>query len=50
MTKGTYDKNNIFAKIIRKEAKANIVFENNEVRNANLDADFSTKKKIKIYN
>ena len=28
MTKATYDKNNIFAKIIRKEAKANIVFEN----------------------
>ena len=28
MTKINYDKNNIFAKIIRKEAKANIVFEN----------------------
>ena len=28
MTKATYDKNNIFAKIIRKEAEANIVFEN----------------------
>ena len=28
MTKVTYDINNIFAKIIRKEAKANIVFEN----------------------
>ena len=28
MTKANYDKNNIFAKIIRKEAKANIVFEN----------------------
>ena len=28
MTKETYDKNNIFSKIIRKEAKANIVFEN----------------------
>ena len=31
MTKATYDKNNIFAKIIRKEAKANIVFENEHV-------------------
>ena len=28
MTKASYDKNNIFAKIIRKEAEANIVFEN----------------------
>ena len=28
MTKINYDKNNIFAKIIRKEAKANIIFEN----------------------
>ena len=28
MTKLTYDKNNIFAKILRKELKANIVFEN----------------------
>ena len=28
MTKVNYDKNNIFAKIIRKEAKANIIFEN----------------------
>ena len=28
MKKATYDKNNIFAKIIRKEAQANIVFEN----------------------
>ena len=28
MTKANYDKNNIFAKIIRKEVKANIVFEN----------------------
>ena len=31
MTKVTYDKNNIFAKIIRKEAKANIVFENKHI-------------------
>ena len=31
MTKATYDKNNIFAKIIRKEAKANIVFENKHI-------------------
>ena len=31
MTKDTYDKNNIFAKIIRKEAKANIVFENKHI-------------------
>ena len=31
MTKATYDKNNIFAKIIRKDAKANIVFENKYV-------------------
>ena len=28
MTKANYDKDNIFAKIIRKEIKANIVFEN----------------------
>ena len=28
MTNISYDKNNIFAKIIKKEAKANIVFEN----------------------
>ena len=28
MTRANYDKNNIFAKIIRKEVKANIVFEN----------------------
>ncbi len=31
MTKANYDKNNIFAKIIRKEAKANIVFENKHI-------------------
>ncbi len=31
MTKTTYDKNNIFAKIIKKEAKANIVFENKHI-------------------
>ena len=31
MTKVTYDKNNIFSKIIRKEAKANIVFENKHI-------------------
>ena len=31
MTKATYDKNNIFAKIIRKDSKANIVFENKYV-------------------
>ena len=31
MTKETYDKNNIFSKIIRKEAKANIVFENKHI-------------------
>ena len=31
MTKVTYDKNNIFAKIIRKEAKADIVFENEHI-------------------
>ena len=28
MTRANYDKNNIFAKIIRKEVKANIVYEN----------------------
>ena len=28
MTKATYDKKNIFAKIIRKESRADIVFEN----------------------
>ena len=31
MIKATYDKNNIFSKIIRKEAKANIVFENKHI-------------------
>ena len=31
MTKANYDKNNIFAKIIRKEAKAEIVFENKHI-------------------
>ena len=31
MTKETYDKNNIFSKIISKEAKANIVFENKHI-------------------
>ena len=31
MTKATYDKKNIFAKIIRKESKAEIVFENKHV-------------------
>ena len=31
MTKFTYDINNIFAKIIRKEAEANIIFENKHI-------------------
>ena len=31
MTKVTYDKSNIFFKIIRKESKANIVFENEHI-------------------
>ena len=31
MTNVNYNKNNIFAKIIRKEAKANIVFENKHI-------------------
>tara|TARA_X000000950_G_scaffold131668_1_gene164208 strand:- start:4474 stop:4839 length:366 start_codon:yes stop_codon:yes gene_type:complete len=31
MTKVTYDKKNIFAKIIRKESKADIVFENKHI-------------------
>ncbi len=31
MTKATYDKKNIFAKIIRKESKADIVFENKHI-------------------
>ena len=31
MTNVNYDKNNIFAKIIRKEAKANIVLENKHI-------------------
>lgn len=31
MTEVNYDKNNIFAKIIRKEAKADIVFENKHI-------------------
>ncbi len=31
MKKVKYNKNNIFAKIIRKEAKANIVFENKHI-------------------
>ena len=31
MTEVTYDINNIFAKIIRKEAKANIIFENKHI-------------------
>ena len=31
MTKVIYDKNNIFAKIIRKESRANIVFENKHI-------------------
>ena len=31
MTKANYDNNNVFAKIIRKEAKAKIVFENKTI-------------------